>query len=601
MTLRTHAGDLSFFEGVPLDELARFLDGLEHRTYPAGAVVVAEGDRTREIYLPQRGSAEVFVSDNDGSEHRVGRVVPGGTVGEISVLTGQPAVATVRATSELQVIVMTEDAFTRFAATYPRVYRNMGTILAERLARTDRLVVGHQEGRLVALEDTGSPPLLGYALASSIAWHTHERTLLLLIDDDPPQELLDLATTSIDPPWRSGRGAENVGADLLVASPTGYFAPDKLVSTIEALFGLFKHVLVQSAPGTHPAFATAVAVQLAPEHGGNGSAPEASLTIRGWTRRNSFRPDADRIVGVPKLVAEDESALREAGILPSTTAAGKAIGWAARDLTGLKVGVALGAGSIRGYAHIGVIEVLRGAGLEFDYLAGTSVGAAVAGLYALGNDTDRIADILDEFSPNLFRVKVPYRSLLSDRGMRSYLRNMAPHERIEDLTPPLALIAADILTQKELVMRRGLLWQAVLASIAIPGVYPAQRIGPYVAVDGGVLNPVPANVPAEMGAGTVIAVKLGSAVPHPEHDFDVVPAHGKPPSALAVLMRSVEIMQLGITAEPTDATMITISPKLDPSGVSLRNMGDGRRYVAEGVGAAETALPRVAAALPWLR
>ena len=600
MTLRTHAGDLSFFEGVPLDELARFLEDLEHRTYPAGTIVVAEGDRTREIYLPQRGSAEVFVLDNDGSEHRVGRVVPGGTVGEISVLTGQPAVATVRATSDLQVIVMSEDDFTRLASAYPQVYRNMGTILAERLARTDHLVVGRQEGKLTALEDAGAPPLLGYALACSIAWHTRERTLHLVIGDEPPQELVDLATTSTDPPWRSGRGADEFAADLIVAPPTGHFAPEALVSTLEALFGLFKHVLVQFPPGLQPTLTTASIVQLAPERGGEPPTTAATLTIRGWTSRDSNRPDVDRVVGVPALVAEDEQQLA-AGSLSSRTAAGRSIGWAARDLTGLKVGLALGAGSIRGYAHVGVIEVLRGAGLDFDYVSGTSVGAAVAGLLVLGNDPNRIADILDEFSPNLFKVKVPYSSLLSDRGMRAYLRNMAPQVRIEDLTPPLALIAADILTQKELVMRRGLLWQAVLASIAIPGVYPAQRIGPYVVVDGGVLNPVPANVPAEMGAGTVIAVKLGSAVPHPEHDLEVIPATGRPPSALAVLMRSVEIMQLGITAEPTDATMITIAPKLDPSGVGLRNMLDGRRYVEDGAAAAETALPRVAAALPWLR
>ena len=108
------------------------------------------------------------------------------------------------------------------------------------------------------------------------------------------------------------------------------------------------------------------------------------------------------------------------------SAAGRGIGWAARDLTGLKVGLALGAGSVRGYAHVGAIQVLREAGLDFDYIAGTSVGAAVAGLLALGNDHDEIAGILDEFSPSLFRLKVPYTSLLSDRGMRSYLRTMAP-------------------------------------------------------------------------------------------------------------------------------------------------------------------------------
>jgi NTE family protein len=163
------------------------------------------------------------------------------------------------------------------------------------------------------------------------------------------------------------------------------------------------------------------------------------------------------------------------------------------------------------------------------------------------------------------------------------------------------LVAADILTSRELVLRNGLVWQAVLASIAIPGVYPAQRIGPYIAVDGGVLNPFPVNVAAEMGAGTVIGVNLGSGAPLPEQEVDVVAAVVRPPALLGVLLHSIEMMQRGIDAKPTDATVITIGPKLDPTGVGLRNMEEGRRYVEDGAKAAEAALSRISAALPWLK
>ena len=117
------------------------------------------------------------------------------------------------------------------------------------------------------------------------------------------------------------------------------------------------------------------------------------------------------------------------------------------------------------------------------------------------------------------------------------------------LEVPLAVVAADIVSQRELVLRRGLVWQAVLASIAIPGIYPAQRIGPYVCVDGGVLNPFPVNVAADMGAGIVIGVKLGSGHPYPEYDVDVVAATERPPALLGVLMRSIEMMQRGIAPE----------------------------------------------------
>lgn len=601
MPRRTHAGHLSIFEGLPPEELARVVGSLEYRVYPAGAIVMAEGDRTKEIFIAQSGSADVLIAAEDGSESLVGHIVPGGTVGEISLLTGQPAVATVRAGEDFEAIVLTEADFARLAESFPQVYRNLGTILAERLARTDRLAVGAREGHLVLIEDSGAPPLLGYALACSVAWHTRERTLLLVLAESPHQDLIDLATTSSERPWRSARAADEVGADLMIAPKAEAFEQRALPATLEALFHVFDHILIQADASSAPRLKTASAVQIGASDNPVAVTAGSSLTIRGWNSTATRpRPDLGGVVEVTDLSPEDSREL-QAGVLSLSSAGGRELGWAARDLTGLKVGLALGAGSIRGYAHVGVIEVLRRVGLHFDYVAGTSVGAAVAGLLAWGNDPDEIAGHLDAFSPNLFKLKLPFTSLLSDRGMRAYLRSQGPDLQFEDLAVPLALVAADVLSARELVLRRGLVWQAILASISIPGIYPAQRIGPYVCVDGGVLNPFPVNVAAEMGAGTVIGVNLGSGAPNPEHEVAVVEAAGRPPAMMGVLMRSIELMQRGIDAKPTDATVITIGPKLDPAGVGLRNMEAGRRYIEDGAVAAEAALPRISAALPWLR
>jgi NTE family protein len=598
---RTHAGHLSIFEGLPPEKLARVIESLESRAYPPGATVVAEGDRTKEIYIAQSGSADVVIAGQDGIDRLVGHIVPGGTVGEISLLTGQPAVATVRAGADFEAIVLTEADFLRLADDFPQVYRNLGTILAERLARTDRLAAGEREGHLTLLEDAGAPPLLGYSLACSVAWHTRTRTLLLVLAEDPHQDLVDLVTASGERPWRSGRAANEVGADLMIAPKSDAFEPRALPATLEALFHVFEHILVQADASSAPTLATARTIRLEASDAVGASSPDGPLTVRGWsTTVTRPRPDLGGVAEVSELSPAEKDELK-AGTLSLSSAAGREVGWAARDLAGLKVGLALGAGSIRGYAHVGVIEVLRSAGLDFDYITGTSVGAAVAGLLADGNDPAAIAEHLDAFSPNLFKLKVPFTSMLSDRGMRAYLRSQGPDVEFDDLPFPLAVVAADVLSQRELVLRRGLVWQAVLASISIPGIYPAQRIGPHVAVDGGVLNPLPVNVAAEMGAGTVIGVKLGSGHPYPEYDVDVVAATERPPAVLGVLMRAIEMMQRGIAPEPTEATVITILPKLDPAGVGLRNMEAGRRYIEDGVAAAEDALPRIATALPWLR
>ena len=601
MPRRTHAGHLSIFEGLPPEKLARVLESLETRAYPAGATVVAEGDRTKEIFIAQSGSADVVIAGQDGVDRLVGRIVPGGTVGEISLLTGQPAVATVRAGADFEAIVLSETDFASLAESFPEIYRNLGTILAERLARTDRLAVGEREGHLTVLEDAGAPPLLAYVLACSVAWHTRERTLLLVLAEDPHQDLVDLATASGERPWRSARASNEVGADLMIAPKSEAFEPRALPATFEALFHVFDQILVLVDESSAPTLASARTIRLEASGGPIPGTPGGPLRVRGWNRA-ATRPRADLfgVVEVSELSPDEQDELR-VGVLSLRSAAGREVGWAARDLTGLKVGLTLGAGSIRGYAHVGVIDVLRQAGLDFDYISGTSVGAAVAALVVRGDSPTEIADHLDRFAPNLFRLKMPFTSMLSDRGMRSYLRSMGADVRFEDIDVPLAVVAADIVSQRELVLCRGLIWQAVLASIAIPGIYPAQRIGPHVCVDGGVLNPYPVNVAADMGAGIVIGIKLGSGHPYPEYDVDVVAAAERPPALLGVLVRAIEMMQRGIAPEPTEATVITILPKLDPAGVGLRNMEAGRRYIEDGVAAAEDALPRIATALPWLR
>ncbi len=602
MRTRTHVHDLSVFQGLPADVLRRLLNDLEHRTFPAGTVLIGEGDKTSEIYIAQSGSAEVVIADLDGTEHRVGNIVPGGSVGEISFLTGQPAVATVRATADLDVLVMSEGDFVRVAKSHPEVYRNLGAVLAERLARTDRLVVGKKEDKLTLLLNDGAPPLLGYALASSIAWHTRARTLLVVIDDEPRPELVDLATTGAEPPWRSGRATGEVGVDLMVVAPEGAFAQKSIPATVEALSGVFPNILIETPSDRATKVVGARTARLTATGSSASGAPDGVLRVSGWaTDAVASRPGFDAIVNVPALGDEDWRELR-AGTLSVTSGAGRELGWAARDLAGMKVGLALGAGSLRGYAHVGVLAALRREGIPLDYVAGTSIGAAVAALAVGGWSPEEIGEVLDELSTRLFRLTVPFRSFISNRGLRGHIQELAGDTRIEDLPVPLALIAADISTQQELVFRRGLAWQAILASVSIPGIFPAQRIGPHVAVDGGVLNPVPGNIVAEMGADVVLAVKLGGGSISPEHELEVVAASGRPPSAIAILLRSFETMQSRIAAEPAEnATIITIVPKLDAEGTKLRRFIEGRRYIADGEAAVEAALPRIVASLPWVQ
>jgi NTE family protein len=562
----------AFFDGVESEELKSLLGVLPRRSFPVGAVLIAEGDSPREMYIAESGRADVLVTDRHGQEHKVGQILPGTAIGEMSLLTGQPAAGTVRAAEELEVLVLSLPELERVACRYPRIYRNVSAVLAERLAETNRVSLQDLRGRLTILRDTGGPPLLGYALASSVAWHARNSTLLLVVGDDVPEELSALAT--LPPDQIAARtAASRKGVHLMIAEPQGAFAPARLRETIDDLLTSFDSLLVETREGL--------------------GARDSTLTL-------TFDDGAVDGARVPELNVADELALRE-GLLPSATPAGGVLGLVARDVAGLTVGLALGAGSIRGYAHCGVLRALERIGLKPDYLAGTSVGGCVAGMYAAGFSPDECADLLDRGGGLLIRPALPHRSLLSSRSFRRFVRSLGPDVTFDDLEMPLAIVTADLMTGREVVLHRGLVWQAIVATMSIPGIFPAHRVGPYTLVDGGILNPVPTSVAERMGARAVVGVRLFAPPDEADWDAESVVSSGRPPSSIASIMRSIEIMQSRVEAEPTAATRVMITPRYENVGeAKLRRFRTGRRFVEDGEAAAEAALPRLKAAFPWL-
>jgi NTE family protein len=537
---------MSLFEGVPVDDVAAALAGLERRRFSAGSTVLVEGDYPGELYLVESGTADVFAAGRDGTEHHLALVGPRTTLGEMSLFTGRPASGTVRARTDLQVVVVSAQALERLGDRLPRLYRNIGVILADRLAASTRREVGDRPGRVTVLIDRGAPPDLAPALAASVAWHTRERVAL---------------TNSVD--------ADAAHVLLRVAS-------DEL------------------APGEAPV------VELV-GRAGRPRVAERRLAVRAWVDGPVRRgPDADGMVSIPPLSHADRAELAR-GVLPTSTPAGVALGWVARDLAGLKVGLALGAGSYRGYAHIGILRGLARIGLEPDYLAGTSIGAAVAGLHAMGYSAEESTRFLDTLDGVFFRPTLSRRSLLSNVALVAKIREICLETRIEELPLPLAVVAADLETGREIVFRRGLLWLAVLGSSAIPGIHPAVGIGPYTAVDGGIVNPVPSSAATAMGANKVVAVRLGRPRPAAHDDAEAQERPGRGPSAIEAILRSVDLMQATIRGQRSPGTIVIAPECEEVPGFGLRRFSLGRRYIEAGEAAVEAAVPRIAAALPWMR
>lgn len=161
-----------------------------------------------------------------------------------------------------------------------------------------------------------------------------------------------------------------------------------------------------------------------------------------------------------------------------------------------KIALALGGGGSRGNAHIGVLRVLEQEGIEPVAVAGTSAGGLVAVFYAAGFKSQEIEDIFAEADPDTFfgRAQGEEPSIFSLKKAEVFLRKHLGDRTFADLKIPCAVTAVDLKTSREVILKEGDVVNALLATIAIPGVFPPREIGGFTLVDGGVLDPVPVSV-----------------------------------------------------------------------------------------------------------
>ena len=190
---------------------------------------------------------------------------------------------------------------------------------------------------------------------------------------------------------------------------------------------------------------------------------------------------------------------------------------AARRLAGRSVGIVLSGGGARGFAHIGVLEELQSAGVAIDRVGGCSMGGFIGAMFALGMETEEIdARCYEEWVRRnpLTDYRLPRHSLIrGDRVTAMLARNL--DGKIEELPRDYFCVSGDLVTAKLFVHRRGALYQAVGASMSLPGLVAPALLGDRMLVDGGVLNNLPVDVMAAMGEGPVIAVDVTTRLERP--------------------------------------------------------------------------------------
>ena len=195
------------------------------------------------------------------------------------------------------------------------------------------------------------------------------------------------------------------------------------------------------------------------------------------------------------------------------------------NLFNTKVGLALGGGGAKGVAHIGVLHALEEARVKPDYIAGTSVGAMVAAMYAFNININTIANIARDLTlAQITTFKLNKTGFFTADPLKEILIEYLGEVNIEDASIPLSIVATDLTSGEEVIFTEGPLADAVCASASIPGVYIPMRLNDRILVDGGIVQNVPIRPLKSMGAGVIIASQLGGvrAYEEPKNVLDVM-------------------------------------------------------------------------------
>jgi NTE family protein len=554
------------FEGLGPEELTSVASLMRFRSFKAGDVICREGERGESMFIVVDGLVHLVAALAEMPAVRtrsifdegrlVGKLRRGDAVGTGSLLTGEPRSATAKAAVDTDVLELGREEFGAVLGRFPQLFENLTRILTRRLAEaTSGQARGRTRGEAVALIAGASlqenvPDVVAAAISASPGG----------IASLDARESMVAALERLD-------GLLRDNTAVVVTAALDQEDLPQLLREVDRAVGLIGSGEEARRLGV-----------LALEHGVKGQPVEVVLC--GEARPDELAVDAVRVVRA------------RGGDLTGDGAA-----WVGRHLSRTKLGLALGAGGAKGYAHVGVLHVLQDAGYTVDYVSGSSIGAVVGAWLALGLDAAAIeAAMRETFTPETVAetLKISFAGGASGLdAMIEVLRSIAGERTFADCEIPLAIMTADLTDRVPAPLRTGTLWEALVAATALAGVFPPHELSGHRLVDGLAIDPVPTRAVIEDGADVTVAVNLIPRVELPAWPGQPAPAPQEPrrrgSRMLDTLLEVMDLSQLDTSEQGAGLADIAITPRFGPG--SWRDFHLADLYLAAGREAAVQRLP----------
>jgi NTE family protein len=472
-SLRRHLSAFPLLAEVGDAAMKRLLAEVNWFGLPGGTPLKRDGDNDSALFLVVTGGLGVFIEGR-----LVAQIPPGETVGEMSLLSGDAHSAQLVALRDSELLRISPEGFESLAARHPRVMLNMMRVLVRRLHDTAHKTKDAARPKTFAIvplqEGLGHEPI-AHRLAGVLVEMGAKAAVLNAAAGEQTAEWFDSFEAAHDLVFYRGDVPGSAWTNLCLRQADRTFFLARSDRPLPAHPRLVAKERVCGLP---------VLLLLHPDSGGRELPQPFSLESGQFDSHHHLR-------------AGNTADLRRL----------------ARFVAGRAVGLVLGGGGARGFAHIGVVKALGEAGVPFDFLGGVSMGAIIAaGLaaeWSIEELTERLRAAFVTSNP-LSDFTLPLIALVRGKKVSALLRENFGETRLEELAKPFFCVSSDLTSGRIHIHRGGLLWRALRASVALPGILPPVAHHGRLLVDGGVMNNLPVDVMRERNAGPLIASDMTS-------------------------------------------------------------------------------------------
>lgn len=583
---------------------------LTKHTYADGSIVLRQGQASDRFHILLVGELDVYIENK--RKVSVAKLSPGHFVGEMSCLTGNVVSATVSAIGTVHTVSMPREGML-LLMDRSRSFRNdMIEAMVKRIGDSNERVVEEHTRSVAVMRQLEIERRAHYGplIGSSAFMHDLRKKVIQLADQQEPLCIVgekgvgklhvayeihyrshrkefpiwnvDGASFQMDE-WEVKAGAVKEGT--IVLEHADALPPDVLNRIIHSLD---ETRLIMTAHQLPPVQAREL--HLLPLRERVEDIPELVfefLSAAGvHDPQEAIASEAMNMISAYPYLGENVQELKRVVEDALVVSGGKMIrihhlrfGRVREPGTRPKVGLALGSGSSRGAAHVGVLKVLEQEGIPVDMIAGTSVGAFIGALYAGGQPISAFEKVLPTVKwRQLVNFTMPPAAFVSNHPMARFVEHYIGPVDFEDLNIPFAAVASDALSGEAYIFNTGRVSHAICASTAIPGVMKPVRHRERLLVDGAVVHPVPVALAKSMGADIVIAVDLS------------LPAFSNktPKNFIATVLHTIEIMSKKMVAEELQLADVVLNPRIEQHQISFKSSA---YYIKMGEEAAREALP----------